>query len=263
MAVAVLDDTYTRFCNAVRDLCGLNLLQYRRGQMERRILTFADRRGMKDLLAYLELLRADERELDEFLDKVTINVSQLWRNPEQWAVLANEVIPELAQRGRINAWSAGCSYGAEAYTLAATCLESAPKAKVSILGWDIDRRMVHRARVGWFNEADARTAPPAQLARWFARADGGWQADERLRAVCRFEVHDLLSETPSGPLFDLVLCRNTVIYFTEDVRDALHARLATALHPGGFLLVGATERVADARGCGLEPVRPFVYRKAG
>jgi len=59
-----------------------------------------------------------------------------------------------------------------------------------------------------------------------------------------------------------VLCRNTVIYFTEDVRDALHARLAAHLRPGGFLLVGATERVADAPGCGLVPVRPFVYRKA-
>jgi len=252
-------DPYVSFCTAVRELCGLNLLQYRRGQMERRIRTFADRRGIKDLTAYVDLLRRDAGALDEFLDKVTINVSQLWRNPEQWEVLARELVPELAQRGRIHAWSAGCSYGAEAYTLAAVCL---PHASTSIVGWDLDRRMVERARVGWFSEADARSAPQEQLRRWFAPQDGGWQASETLRAACRFEVRDLLADRHLGTQFDLVLCRNTVIYFTEDVRDALHRRLADALRPGGFLLVGSTERVAEPAACGLAAVRPFVYRKA-
>ena len=113
-------DEYTAFCEGFRSLAQVDLLQYKRGQMERRVRSFAERRGATDLAAYLVDLRRKPGELDAFLDRVTINVSQLWRNPEQWRVLAGKVLPELAAAGRVRAWSAGCSYGAEAYTLAAT-----------------------------------------------------------------------------------------------------------------------------------------------
>ena len=110
-AVGARDD-YVDFCEAVRHLCSIDLLQYRRGQMERRIRTFATTRGHGGLPAYLAALRRDRGELERFLDRVTINVSQLWRHPEQFDVLARDVLPELARAGRIRAWSAGCSYGA-------------------------------------------------------------------------------------------------------------------------------------------------------
>lgn len=255
-------DPYVRFCYGIAELCGLNLIQYRRGQMERRIRSFALRRGIDDLLEYLELLRREPEELSRFVDRLTINVSQLWRNPEQWDVLGDAILPQLAARGRIDAWSAGCSYGAEAYTLAAVCRTSAPTARASIVGWDIDPQVVERARRGWFSADDARSAPATALARWFDPADGGWLAKEELRSVCRFEVRDLLDARVKPGSFDLVLCRNTVIYFNEDVRDALHARLAESLRPGGYLLVGSTERVSNAASCGLVSERPFVYRKA-
>ena len=124
--------------------------------------------------------------------------------------------------------------------------------------------MVARAKTGVFTPEDARTAPPRMLEKHFVKQpEGGWVAKPELQRMVRFETGDLLRMPIPAERYDVVFCRNTVIYFTEDVRDALHARLATALRPGGFLLVGATERVADARGCGLEPVSPFVYRKAG
>ena len=116
MSTALHSDEYVVFCEGVRRLCQVDLLQYKRNQMERRIRSFAARRGIARLAEYLSLLGAQSDELDEFLDRVTINVSQLWRNPEQWSLLSVDVIAELAQRGRIKAWSAGCSYGAEAYT---------------------------------------------------------------------------------------------------------------------------------------------------
>jgi chemotaxis protein methyltransferase CheR len=114
---------YSGFCTGIRGLCGIDLSQYKREQMERRIRTFAERRGIKRLSEYLDILGASKGELDAFLDRVTINVSQLWRNPEQWELLASKVLPEYAARGRLRAWSAGSSYGAEAYTLAAVCAE--------------------------------------------------------------------------------------------------------------------------------------------
>jgi chemotaxis protein methyltransferase CheR len=262
LPVTAAVDEYVTFCVGVRRLCEVDLSQYKRNQMERRIRTFVERRGARGLAEYLRQLNDDPEELDRFLDRVTINVSQLWRNPSQWTLLAREVLPELGKEGRIRAWSAGSSYGAEAYTLAAVCLEAVPQAQVTIVGTDIDRRMVDQARVGEFSDADARDAPKAALQRWFERTPSGWLAGEELRAVTSFERGDLLRLRARPNSYDLILCRNTAIYFTEDVRDTLHAGLAEALRAGGYLLVGSTERVSEPAAVGLSPVLPFTYRKS-
>ena len=254
-------DEYGAFCSAVRRLCGIDLSQYKRGQMERRIRTFAERRGVTRLHDYVTVLAGSKQELDDFLDRVTINVSQLWRNPEQWELLQRKVLPEFAGRSRLKAWSAGSSYGAEAYTLAAVCAEALPGVRSEIVGTDIDRRMIARARAGVFSADDARDVPSAQRSRWFSERDGMLHADARLRSLCRFETGDLLTMRPPQQAYDLVLCRNTVIYFTPDVKDALHARLAAAVAPGGYFMVGSTERISDPAGLGLQIAHPFVYRR--
>ena len=256
-------DEYAAFCSAVRRLTGIDLSQYKRGQMERRIRTFAERRGAPGLRQYATDLAHSKTELDEFLDRVTINVSQLWRNPEQWDLLARRVLPQFSDRLRLKAWSAGSSYGAEAYTLAAVCAEALPKVRHEIVGTDIDRRMVERARSGVFSTSDARDVPRAQLSKWFAERDGELHADPRLRLRCRFEVGDLLTMRPPQQVYDLVLCRNTVIYFTPEVKDALHARLAAAVVPGGYFMVGSTERITSPAELGLEIAHPFLYRRVG
>jgi len=258
-------DDYVDFCEGVRLLTQIDLGQYKRGQMERRIRTFAQRRGTPDLLAYLAALRDDRAELEGFLDRVTINVSQLWRNPEQWRVLERDVLPELlaaAPLGRLRAWSAGCSYGAEAYTLAALCRQLDGGGRAEIVGTDIDRRMVERAKRGRFSAEDARTASPELLERWFTREGEAWQARRELQSLVRFEVGDLLRMRPRREAYDLVLCRNTVIYFTEEVRDALHERLVASLRPGGYLVIGSTERVSRPRELSLVATHPFTYRKS-
>jgi chemotaxis protein methyltransferase CheR len=255
-------DDYTKFCEGVRRLTGIDLAQYKRLQMERRIRSFADRRGIDGLPEYLQALAADRDALEQFLDRMTINVSQLWRNPEQWERLGTTILPELARSGAIRAWSAGSSYGAEAYTLAAICRRVAPGCKVEIRGTDIDARMVARAREGRFSADDARTAPPAELERAFDRDGDGWRAKPELRMMVRFATGDLLRDPVSPAAYDLVLCRNVVIYFTEPVRDALHRRLATALRPGGYLMVGSSERVSTPQAFGLATSHPFIYRKS-
>jgi chemotaxis protein methyltransferase CheR len=258
----VKSDDFTAICELVRRLCGVDLLQYKRGQMERRVRTFAQRRGTPDLEAYGARLKADKEELDAFLDRVTINVSHLWRHEDQWTALGKTILPELAAKGRVRCWSAGSSYGAEAFTLAAIAKDSIPNARVEIQGTDLDKRMVARARAGRFSAEDARTAPPALLKKWFDPADdGGWQAKSELMRMTSFEVGDLLRMPVQSGRYDLIMCRNTVIYFTEEVRDALHARLATALAPGGYLVVGTSERVADPRALNLTSPFHFIYRK--
>jgi chemotaxis protein methyltransferase CheR len=227
-------DEYGGFCTGVRRLCGIDLSQYKRAQMERRIRTFAERRGITRLSQYLAVLSDSTEELDAFLDRVTINVSQLWRNPEQWELLRTKILPEFADRGR---------------------------ARVEIVGTDIDRRMVERARAGVFSIDDARDAPAAQRKRWFEEREGRLHADPKLRSLCRFETGDLLTMRPANQAYDLVLCRNTVIYFTPEVKDALHARIAAAIAPGGYFMVGSTERINEPRKLGLEIAHPFVYRR--
>ena len=256
-------DDYVELCRGVLRLAKVDLSQYKRAQMERRIRSFAQRKGIADLGHYLKELEQDEGELNAFLDRMTINVSQLWRNPEQWDLLRTTIIPELLRTGSgaLKIWSAGCSYGAEAYTLAAICAEAVPGARVQIVGTDIDRRVVARAREGMFDRDDVRTAPAVSLQRWFAREDGWWRAGDELRRRVSFDVGDLLEMRVPHLAYDLVLCRNVVIYFNEDVRDALHARIAESLRTGGYLMVGSTERVTQPAALQLAFAHPFTYRK--
>jgi chemotaxis protein methyltransferase CheR len=261
---ALATDDFGTLCDVVRRLCGVDLSQYKRGQMERRVRTWAQRRGTADLGEYGKRLKAEPDELDAFLDRVTINVSHLWRHEDQWTAISSTILPELAQEssGRIRAWSAGCSYGAEAYTLAAVAREAIPHARVEIDGTDLDRRMVARAQAGLFSAEDARSAPGGTMERWFEQTPaGGWQAKRELIAMTSFSVGDLLRMPVPKARYQLVICRNTVIYFTEEVRDALHERLVTALAPGGYLVVGTSERVADPRALGLTSPFHFIYRK--
>jgi chemotaxis protein methyltransferase CheR len=258
----VAADDYIGFCDGLHQICGIDLLQYRRPQMERRLRSYWARLGISKLTDALPLLRRDAAQLDDLLDRVTINVSQLWRHPDQWTQLEGGLLAELAAAGPVRAWSAGCSYGAEAFTLAAVCRDAIPSASVRILGTDIDRRMVARAKAGEFSEADARTAPRAALERWFERTPAGWRAKPALRSMAIFEVGDLLKLRPPRSSYELIMCRNTVIYFADVIRDQLHATFAHALAPGGLIVVGGTERISDPAGLGLRPVQPFIYRKS-
>ena len=262
MSVIGADD-YVDFCEGLRQICGVDLSQYKRPQMERRLRSFVARKGVSRLTDCLDALRQDRGELDALLDRVTINVSQLWRHPEQWIRLERDVLPELARAGSpVRAWSAGCSYGAEVYTLAAVCRTAIPTAQVSILGTDIDKRMIERANAAVFSDDDARGVSAEVMERGFERVPGGWRAREALRRMATFELGDLLRLRPRCDSHDLILCRNTVIYFAEPIRDELHARMAAALRPGGYLVIGATERLSAARDLGLETIHPFIYRKS-
>ena len=176
-------DDYADFCSGVRRLTGIDLASYKRAQMERRIRSFAEHQRIASLAAYLELLGRDPDALDRFLDRMTINVSELYRNPEQYDRLRRSVLPELASSRRVRIWSAGSSYGAEAYTLACLALEAMPGVRTEIVGTDIDRRMVLRAQRGLFSQEDARCVPRGTLARWFRVQDGGYQAAEELRGA--------------------------------------------------------------------------------
>ena len=122
--------------------------------------------------------------------------------------------------------------------------------------------MIARAKTGEFSAADARTVPAAAMERWFESTPDGWRAKPALQSMTSFEVGDLLKLRPAASSYELIMCRNTVIYFADQIRDELHASFARALRPGGLLVIGGTERITDAASLGLAPIHPFIYRKS-
>lgn len=255
---------FENFCKGIKELLGVDLSLYKRNQMERRARGLASRNNLETLTEYLHLLRTDSMQLDRFMERMTITVSQLWRNTDIFDALETLILPELNEKAgvrRLNLWSAGCSYGAEPYTLAALCLENKHKlARIpAIKGTDINPRMIEKAKRGWFTDEDARDAPPALLSKYFERGTGGWQANPELKQLIRFKVENLFASKTDA--VDLIFFRNVAIHFERDKRDAVHKILADSLLPGGMLVLGSTEMIVNPRELHLERVRPFVFRK--
>jgi chemotaxis protein methyltransferase CheR len=252
---------YAALARLLRERVGLDLSAYRPEQVERRLEGVLARMGVQSVTDLLRRARQDPGILFELVDRLTIHVSEFFRNPELFRVLETRILPELTSRfSALRVWSAGCSHGAETYSLAILLAEQHPDGPWSVLGTDIDRTVLTQAQEGLFGEADLRHVDVARRQRFFRREGERWRIVLNLRRRVRFRRHDLLSD-PFEPNWHLIVCRNVVIYFTEDAKRTLYRRFFEALSPGGYLFVGAAEQVADARGIGFEPISPFFYRR--
>lgn len=255
---------FENFCRGIRELLGVDLSLYKRSQMERRARGLATRNHAETLTEYLKMLRKDPVLLDKFMERMTITVSQLWRNTDIFGAIQEEVLPELTRSAagrRLKLWSVGCSYGAEPYTLAAVCLELGEKLGETpqIKATDINPRMIEQAKRGHFSDEDARDAPRLLLLKYFDRTPSGWTAKPILRSMIQFRAENLF--TAKHEPVDLILFRNVAIHFEREHRDAAHAILAAALRPGGIIVLGSTEMIIGPGEMGLERVRPFVFRR--
>ncbi|HTR20607.1 MAG TPA: protein-glutamate O-methyltransferase CheR [Gemmatimonadales bacterium] len=247
-------------CAAYKDKC-----------LRRRIAVRMRARGVHSFDDYARLLDQDAHEYDHLLDALTINVTKFYRNPETWTALA----PFLAERwrarnGDVAVWSAGCASGEEPYTVAVALAETAraagrPFGRAKVTATDIDRVSLERAQAARY-PASAFSEMPADLVnRWFEPADGESLRSPRaeIRALVRVVRHDLTREGPPDPPYDLVLCRNVVIYFDRAMQERLFQGFTAALRPGGLLLLGKVETLfGPAREIlRLEDPRERIYRK--
>jgi chemotaxis protein methyltransferase CheR len=176
--------------------------------------------------------------LDVLIEHAVVGETFLWRHPEGLVALA----AELAGLERpLRVWSAGCATGEEPYSLALALLDAGrDREDDAILGTDVSARALDRARLGRYGTRALRRLPAALAARWLHPTGQGAQVDGRPARLCRFERHNLLDAAPSGR-FDAVVCRNVLIYFDPEVAASALARLAGAVAPGGFLLLGPVE----------------------
>ena len=255
---------YAYFVRTIRKLVGIDLDSYRPGQMRRRLDSLVQRVGSKDYMEYAKLLERDSSRIQEFRDFFTINVTEFFRDADRFRCLERQVLPGLVEgRSSLRVWSAACSTGAEPYSVAMLLRELAPRGGHKILATDVDRTIISRARDGKrYLAQDVRNVTPERLQRFFARAadSQSWSIKPEVQQLVEFREHNLLDQAPGGN-FDLILCRNVVIYFTDEAKRDLYDRLVGALRPGGVLFVGGTEIVPGAIGLGLSTAGPSFYRK--
>ena len=239
----------------------INLNDYKPAQMQRRINNLMTRYGVSTYVDFFKLLDKDAKMYKEFIDYMTINVTEFFRTPEKFSELETKVLPDLlAQSSKLNIWSAGCSVGAEPYSLAMILKDITPNMKHRILATDLDVEMLEKAKSGVYTNTEYKNISTGRASKYFKHAGTTYTVDDDIRARVEFKRHNLLLDKfESG--FDLILCRNVVIYFTEDAKDSLYRRFLSALKPGGVLFVGGTEAILNFRDIGFAQYVPFFYRK--
>lgn len=239
----------------------IDLNDYKPAQMQRRISNLMSRYGAHTYVDFFNLLDKDARLYKEFIDYMTINVTEFFRTPEKFSELESKVLPELlSKNSKLNIWSAGCSVGAEPYSLAMILKDMTPNTKHRILATDLDVEMLAKARSGVYTNTEFKNITTSRASKYFKQAGGTYTIDEELKSCIEFKQHNLLLDKfDTG--FDLILCRNVVIYFTEEAKDGLYRRFLNSLKPGGVMFVGGTEAILNFRDIGFVSYLPFFYRK--
>lgn len=255
------DEDFALFVANVKKFTSIDLSQYKENQMRRRLTTLRMKHGFSTFAQYFAAISAEPRLRNEFLDRMTINVSEFWRNPNRWQVLKDRFLPRMMQEhGRLNIWSAACSTGEEPYTIAMILDSLGALDRTSLLATDIDDGVLAKAKEGVYLERSLRDVP-AEFKKYFAESDGAWGVSDKLKRAVKFQKQNLLLDR-FGDKYDLIVCRNVMIYFTEEAKHMLYGKFAQALKPGGLLFVGSTEQIFSPGQYGLETADTFFYRKA-
>lgn len=251
---------------------GLDCTQYKPSFLKRRLAVRLRARGVESYRTYARLL--DDDEYDRLFDTLTINLTSFFRDATTFVALRDEVLqPMVRERNRpgrrqLQIWSAGCASGEEAYSLAILLRQLLGRQsadwQIRILGTDLDERRLDQARAGVYGPFSFRGTQWPDLDRCFVTNGKSHSVVSDVKALVRFRRHDLIGEKPLGR-FDLILCRNVLIYFTRPQQVRLYTTFHQTLRPGGVLVLGRTE-ILPAEVAGLfETVnlREHIYRKPG
>ena len=232
---------------------GQQLTMSRRWRIETALSSLLRTRGIATLdeLITILVMGREPALANLVVEALLNNETYFFRDRQPFDLLSNTFLPALTKlRGdkkHLKIWSAGCSTGQEPYSLAMLFAEEAPKWHgwtIDILGTDVSGAMVDRARAGVYTQFEVqRGLGITQMIRWFSESDEGWRAAEALRRQVRFQVHNILETPPHPGQFDIILCRNVLLYLSPEKRTAAFERLASAVAPDGALMLGAGETV--------------------
>lgn len=254
---------YELFIQNIYELTTIDLIYYKERQMKRRINSLIARNGFEGYESYYNALVADDELLEQFISYITINVSEFFRNPKQWEVLEKQILPMLHKRhNKLKIWSAACSTGEEPYSLAMLLDHYMLLDNVEILATDIDKDVLSRARQGVYSEKSLENLPKGFKIKYFSVANDKmlYKIDDKIRNSVIFRRHDLLKD-PYPQNCHLIICRNVMIYFTEEAKTKLYKKFHESLHDDGIFFVGSTEQIILPQRYNFEPVETFFYRK--
>lgn len=261
---AAEDPQWLSFRRSLERAIGVPLGHYKEPQMKRRLASVMSRRGVDGWPSFEKAIATDQKLLNDVRDTLTINVSEFFRQPDRFSELQGSWLPRLLkERRQLKIWSAGCSIGCEPYSLAMILNEIDPRGAHSIVATDVDMPILARAREGTgYLPAEIRSVPPALAKKYFLPEPGGtFRVTDELKRRISFRKHDLLSDAYPQDL-DMILCRNVVIYFTDEAKQQIYSGFGKSLRPGGLLFIGGSEMIMRSHDLGFRTAGTSMYQRA-
>lgn len=254
---------YDTFKKDILLITKIDLNAYKERQMKRRIDTLIAKHSFKTYNDFVAAIKVNKILLDEFVNYLTINVSEFYRNPEQWTYLEEKVIPELIKNygHGIRIWSAACSTGDEPYSLAMLLTKFLPLNQIHIIATDIDKQVLEKAHMGLYKDRSLAALPKEFLVKYFRKInDDTYQIKDEIKKCVEFRQANLLKDSYPEHCH-LILCRNVLIYFTEEAKLEIYKKFNDSLVSGGVLFVGSTEQISNYKDINYSSTRSFFYKK--
>lgn len=254
---------YEKFKSDIYKLTKIDLNAYKERQMKRRIDALITKHKLKNYDEFVSQIKTDKSLFEEFVNYLTINVSEFYRNPEQWKYLEDKVIPDLLKSfgHGIKIWSAACSTGDEPYSLVMLLSKFLPLNQIHILATDIDEQVIAKAKGGIYKASSLNALPDEFKKKYFTKlSDSSYQISEDIKKCVEFKKGNLLEDKyPTG--YHLIVCRNVLIYFTEEAKCEVYRKFNQSLVKSGVLFVGSTEQITNYRDMNYSSPKSFFYIK--
>lgn len=255
-------NNYEAFIKKINKLTNIDLSYYKEKQMKRRITSLMTRNNFNNFNDYYNALVQNKNLLDEFINFITINVSEFYRNPNQWEVLEKFIIPKYIKNNNKlpNIWSCACSTGEEPYSMVMLLTKFFEIDKIKILASDIDVEAIEKAKKGVYTEKSLDNLPSKFKNDFFHKDGNQYIIDNKIKNCVKFKKMDLLKDDYPKNI-DLLICRNVMIYFTEEAKELLYEKFYDCLSNNGVLFVGSTEQIILPDRYNLKPLKTFFYKK--
>jgi len=252
---------YEDFKAVIYDMTGINLSLYKERQMKRRIEALIRKNNYNSFNDYVKALQINEKLYQEFINYLTINVSEFYRNVQQWELLEKKILPMLFEKSKVlKIWSAACSTGEEPYTLVMVLSKFLPIGSIKVLATDIDNEALNKAKIGLYGDKSVENVPKENLLRFFTREGEYFKIKDEVKRCVEFRKHNLLND-PYPNNCDLIICRNVLIYFTEEAKVDIYKKFNRALKKDRVLFVGSTEQIILSQKYNFVPIETFFYKK--
>lgn len=255
------DIDYSQFIEKIKGKTGIDLSLYKEAQMKRRLTALYEKHGLKSFQEfYLEMEKNNDLYL-QFLDRMTINVSEFFRNRNRWNVFEKTILPTFLEKKKsLKVWSAACSTGEEPYTIAIILSKYLPLSNVHILATDIDEKAISFAKNAVYSERSLQEVPEDVKTQFFIKDGAQFRLKKEIKSAVTFQKHNLLADRYESN-FDIIICRNVLIYFTEAAKNEIYHKFSSALIENGVLFVGSTEQIFNPENYHLRSVETFFYQK--